>query len=65
MSPQPDPVVLGVLFESVPGLEPCYLPFETGLERLAQLAAVLDREPASFLATPGSPRCMAELRGRP
>ena len=41
MSPQPDPVVLGVLFESVPGLEPCYLPFETGLERLAQLTAVL------------------------
>jgi hypothetical protein len=41
MSPQPDSVVLGVLFESVPGLEPCYLPFETGLERLAQLAAVL------------------------
>jgi hypothetical protein len=33
VSPQPDPVVLGVLFESVPGLEPCYLPFETGLER--------------------------------
>jgi hypothetical protein len=41
VSPQPDPVVLGVLFESVPGLEPCDLPFETGFERLAQLSAVL------------------------